>query len=270
MNNIIANVNPLYFYLAATHAASTEETRYYLNGIFIQPDPDGGVFITATNGHTLMSFHDPEGSAPEKGLLVHYGTKMTFAKKCKITNAHARNHICRPITEDVRFRAVFRTENDHTIKASIVCGEIGSDWDGQEAIEVHAENLHIDGTFPDWIRVVPVHNPLEKQGCASYNAIILAAYQAVAKTQNNITGVFEANKCPVIKINSNYINAPALIDIGGYPNLLAVIMPMRGTGETPDIPEAFRSFVGYETRTNDIIDQVKRQERRKSEGRNAA
>lgn len=49
------------FLAAASLFVSKEETRYYLNGVLIEPAPQGGVFLVATDGHRLVCFHDPEG-----------------------------------------------------------------------------------------------------------------------------------------------------------------------------------------------------------------
>ena len=40
---------------------STEATRYYLNGFYVERDPVKGVRIVATDGHRLVVFHDADG-----------------------------------------------------------------------------------------------------------------------------------------------------------------------------------------------------------------
>lgn len=48
-------------FAAAYVFASTEETRYYLNGVLVEPHPDGGVLLVATDGHRMVAIKDDEG-----------------------------------------------------------------------------------------------------------------------------------------------------------------------------------------------------------------
>ena len=52
------------------HAAiSKEETRYYLNGVFIEPHPVGGAVLVATDGHRMLVAHDEKGEVSGSGDL---------------------------------------------------------------------------------------------------------------------------------------------------------------------------------------------------------
>ena len=51
-------VNPEKLWITANFQ-STEQTRYYLCGVFIEP-ADEGVTMTATDGHRLVTCHDPQ------------------------------------------------------------------------------------------------------------------------------------------------------------------------------------------------------------------
>jgi hypothetical protein len=75
MTQTITIADPALF-CAAMLCVSKEETRYYLQGVFIQPATGGGILLTATDGHTLFHAHDPAGTtdraaivAPDKGKL---------------------------------------------------------------------------------------------------------------------------------------------------------------------------------------------------------
>ncbi|WP_339774276.1 hypothetical protein [uncultured Thalassospira sp.] len=46
------------YFLAAWQFTSTDDTRYYLGGVHIEPHPDGGALLVATNGHILCAIHD--------------------------------------------------------------------------------------------------------------------------------------------------------------------------------------------------------------------
>lgn len=59
----------------AWFCVSTDEARYYLNGVFVGPHPAGGAWVVATNGTVLVAFRDADGIAsgpailtPDKGL----------------------------------------------------------------------------------------------------------------------------------------------------------------------------------------------------------
>jgi DNA polymerase III sliding clamp (beta) subunit (PCNA family) len=41
---------------------STEETRYYLNGVHVEPHPVKGAILVATDGHRMLIAHDKDGS----------------------------------------------------------------------------------------------------------------------------------------------------------------------------------------------------------------
>lgn len=64
-------------YKAAMLAASTEETRYYLNGVFVEPCVYGGVTLTATDGHVLVCIRDLDGSADESAIVIHPAKQET-------------------------------------------------------------------------------------------------------------------------------------------------------------------------------------------------
>src|SRR5690554_1106144 len=60
---------------------STEETRYYLNGVHIEQHQDEGVFLVATDGHRLLVAHDVSGKIDGGTAIVHLGKDQL--KACK-------------------------------------------------------------------------------------------------------------------------------------------------------------------------------------------
>lgn len=109
------------------HAMSTEETRYYLNGVFLHLR-DGGDTLgaVATDGHRLAlnSVPAPEilGGFPEPGVIVPRETVPILMKMAD----------GKPLTLTV-------TE-----------GKIRAEIDGETLV-----SRLIDGTFPDYQRVIP-------------------------------------------------------------------------------------------------------------------
>lgn len=120
---------------------SVDETRYYLNGIYFEPSPKGGVIVVATDGHTMIVLHDPDGEANRPAIVA---VQPSFVSK---------------VRSEKRKR---RTQNEPAVI------EIKSleDTPWLNTIEVlpHPLNRHdhiiyhvaeIDGKYPDWRRVVP-------------------------------------------------------------------------------------------------------------------
>lgn len=111
-------------------AISTEETRYYLNGVFMHSDHAGRLVFAATDGHRLyrqeLAVNAPEGMPgvilPRK--LVSVLAKLIKGKACPET-----------VSIDVSdSRVAFRFSN------------------------VAIRSKVIDGTFPDYNRVIPRNN----------------------------------------------------------------------------------------------------------------
>jgi DNA polymerase-3 subunit beta len=113
-------------------AISTEETRYYLNGIFLHATAREGVDVlraVATDGHRLASFEIPlpDGAAGMPGIIVP-----------------------RKTVNEIR-RLVDEAQGDVGIELSDTKVRF-------HAGETVLTSKLIDGTFPDYERVIPQHN----------------------------------------------------------------------------------------------------------------
>lgn len=116
-------------------AISTEETRYYLNGIFLHAGQRAGVDVlraVATDGHRLASVEAPlpEGAAGMPGVIVPRKTV---------------NELRKLVDETVAEIAVSLSET-----------KIRFAFD-----EIQMTSKLIDGTFPDYERVIPTGNDKE-------------------------------------------------------------------------------------------------------------
>lgn len=108
-------------------AISTEETRYYLNGIHLHPTEDALVAVT-TDGHRLAK-HDmpmPEGAAELPPIIIP-------RKTCQLLQGFTEK------AENVAFEC-------SKSKIKITVGD------------VTMISKLIDGTFPDYTRVIPTSN----------------------------------------------------------------------------------------------------------------
>ncbi|MBX2834432.1 MAG: DNA polymerase III subunit beta [Micavibrio sp.] len=113
-------------------AMSTEETRYYLNGIYLHEAENGGVQVlraVATDGHRLARFEMPlpDGAAGIAGIII---PRKLIGELRKLVDEAADS-----ITIDVSENKI-RFTFDHIILTSKL----------------------IDGTFPDYQRVIPQGN----------------------------------------------------------------------------------------------------------------
>ena len=103
----------------------TDAIRYYLQGVCIQPHPRGeGVTLTATDGHCLLTAHDPKAdpaTLPAEGLIVNLGKDgLKAARKGQTVTIN-------PATGDASVDNTWRS----------------------------ASTTIVDGTFPDWRRILP-------------------------------------------------------------------------------------------------------------------
>lgn len=197
------------FYRIAFACASTEETRFYLRGVFVEPSESGGAILTATDGHRMICIHDEkaEFGAHESPLIIRLSPEAL--KLCKAKRGEERREIA--IAGDV---------------ATIEIVTIGENGDHRQAIGL-SPNCIVDGTFPDWRRVIPAT-------IAKGNGDALDAYQGkyiagfadigdeLAKVANHARGGVMQ-----MRVNEDGPNRMAWIHWAAIPHAFGVLMPMR-------------------------------------------
>jgi DNA polymerase-3 subunit beta len=117
----------------AKFAISTEETRYYLNGVYLHvamQDGAGRLRCVATDGHRLarIDMALPEGAAGAPGVIV---PRKTVGELRKLLDDDAAEISVSVSESKIRFATA----------------------------EVILTSKVIDGTFPDYTRVIPLANP---------------------------------------------------------------------------------------------------------------
>jgi DNA polymerase-3 subunit beta len=171
-------------------AVSTEETRYYLNGINLEFTPDG-VIMAATDGHRMIVLRQPYGEHAATG-------------------AHASVIVPRDLVAKLKIK--LRTLDETTLTIAD---------DGKLTFE-HAGEMfggaRVDGTFPDYRRVVP--QDLDGKP-AQYNPAYLADF---AKARKELGG--DRTTSPVVRYNGG---SPAVVDFayGTDFQAIGVLMPIR-------------------------------------------
>ena len=102
-------------------AISTEETRYYLNGVYLHPLPDARLALVATDGHRLAKRELPYDLTGLSGIIIPRKTVNIIAKIMEGKATFSGS------AQKIRF----------------------------ESEKVTLTSKLIDGTFPDYTRVIP-------------------------------------------------------------------------------------------------------------------
>ena len=159
---------------AAAICMSTEETRYYLCGVYIAPHPDGGLVIVATDGHRMFVGWDREGTMQGDPIILSCEKRdwSTFAKATSATI----------------------TGNDGT-PLSVECDTPK----GPARFFASA----VDGSYPDWRRVIPREKA--RATAAGFDARYLGDFGKVRKILNG--GTF-------IALTGASNNDPHIVNLG--------------------------------------------------------
>lgn len=117
-------------------AISTEETRYYLNGVFMHCR-NGKLRLVATDGHRLymQEFDAPEFMTDDLPAVII--PRKTIATLHKMAKGKAQPESFAIEVTDCKIRFT---------------------WDGLDGVSYVLTSKLIDGTFPDYQRVIPMHN----------------------------------------------------------------------------------------------------------------
>jgi len=192
---------------------STEETRYYLNGVFIHAT-DKGICLVATDGHRLAVFRDEAGFTSANCIAQLPKEAFAAIKKSKnkqflwfgIIGSHAG--IGR------REARVFDTVlgqcdgAEEAQDAMLDVAHPGVIWAG--AVDM------IDGTFPDYQKVIPTERA-QAGVSAPFNPKLLAAFTEVSRDvqSNHPVMLFPAGESQAIMVDC------------GRSDFVGVLMAMR-------------------------------------------
>lgn len=206
-------------YRLATICQSHEETRYYLNGVNVEPCPQGGVLLVATDGRRMVCIHDENGHADETAIIQ---LSRDALKSCKLKKGEDR----RTITVDGT--------------TATVTAYVGNDPDEAGERIAISERCKVDGTFPDYRRVVPIVSYNEHSRPGAFNGRYLGDFGKIA------AGLAPYRKTETIRVMSFEPLSPALIMFPGAPNAFGVLMPIRGVDLTECVPEWFNNKPAFE------------------------
>jgi DNA polymerase III sliding clamp (beta) subunit (PCNA family) len=190
--------------------ASTEETRYYLRGVYVEYK-DGFVNGVATDGHRLLAVHRKSefcsDTAQTLGLDEGIIIPLDAIKKLKVKKSLSHY----PLTLDKA------TDKKYILGCA-----------GEEIIFEP-----VDGTFPDWKKVVPFVTEPEPAGP-----------QMTAQFNGKYLADFEKMPYGAPMIHHNGPSNPAVISFETEPggDVIGVIMPMRREMSIPHYPWATSNY----------------------------
>jgi DNA polymerase-3 subunit beta len=151
-------------------AMSNEETRYYLNGVYLHVAENGNLKVVATDGHRLatVEIDAPEGSKDMPGVIIPRKTVNEVGKLL---------------------------ENQEEIKISLSDSKIKFN-----AGKIELLSKVVDGTFPDYQRVIPSNNP---------NHLKTAVDDFKESIDRVATIAIDKTKAVKVKLSKNNINFSA-------------------------------------------------------------
>ena len=229
----------------ASACVSTEETRYYLTGVHVEPEPkSGGAVMVSTDGHKMIVIRDAAAFV-EGDAIVALSASMKASMKALVGRVPPKPKKKRgPLglrtlqTERITQGSNIKLVIDGNLAALIEVDPartFDTDEDRASAfallrapdISVRAmqwAETRIDGTFPQWRRVVLAPKP-ELASVSTFNQrIVQPVIEALTYHGRNPT----ARTIPTGGESSPYIVRTACKEIDGF----GVVMPMRA--DTPD------------------------------------
>jgi DNA polymerase III sliding clamp (beta) subunit (PCNA family) len=213
-------------FLFVSRFSSNEETRYYLNGVFVHlGSRDKAVRLVATDGHRLgvlrLAHNEGEGDPKAESFII--SSQKDILRACK-GRQHDRLWL-RCFDDRLEIIDVGTVEaTPEDIKA----------YTGVVKVTFPAASTYIDGTFPDYERVIP-EKLSGKRGKQGVNATYVAPFAVDGKSSKGIVIGFN-DDAPMIVTNTD-------------PRFLGVLMPMRFDMSDDDILARRRHVLGLPEQT---------------------
>lgn len=199
----------------AYFAVSKEETRYYLNGVHIEPHPVKGALLVSTDGHRMVCIHDANAECDEVAIVQ----LPTFVRAlCKTSKKGKGLEVDRAVLE------VSKADN----RATVVIESVNAKGDvTRTAPVVTAHKVIIEGNFPDWRRVTP-KGPFSAGSPAAFNSKLVGEIgQFGARLRHD-----SSNPPPMYFLRSGDSDAaPVVVRWASQHHIFAILMPMRGDVE---------------------------------------
>ena len=183
--------------------ASTDETRDYLQGVYVEPHPQGGVLLVTTDGHRMLVVRDETGFADETAVIK---LKKDALKHCKSKRGDCREIVIDSGMNEAAIRLVSGTADEPEYSPLAI-----------------AYRVRVDGPYPDYRRVIP---QTFEGGMPAFNGGYLGSFGDIGKDlAEHVHGV--SRETPAMRLTPNN-SGPAVITWPDYSDLaFGVLMPMR-------------------------------------------
>ena len=211
-------------FAAAYLFASTEQTRYYLCGVLVEPHPDGGVLLVATDGHRMVAIRDDEGETNGTWICAAPREILALCRKPAKRFEFAPGHI--HFVDTITY-----------VTAVSFCPDADKEqeWADPSKIDKHHLGIAyappIDGTYPDWRVVFRRSNQSESSSYVNLNGEFLADFSRAAK-------ILSGGMTSAITLTLLAPADPVLVNVETIEGKIAgLLMPMRGAGERQSVPD---------------------------------
>lgn len=220
----VTTINARY-YLEAGAFVTKQISRYTLNAVRVEPHPEGGAAIIATDGHTMGIFHDRDGRCDEAVTIAFRPeiARLAKAKKgtIRLIRVNGDLDIIQPASKSAPEQALVRFFN---------------------AI------LTTTSQFPNWRQVLP--DAEEAVHVADFNGNYLSRCAlAKAEFRNDGISIFQKDE------HSQAIVRTSRDDFVG------IVMPMQLNVERP-YPSAFQPFLRPKTAPADAETKAAKKKKR--------
>ena len=196
MKTTTVTISRAAYVAAITETVAEDDIRWYLNGFLIEEHPAGGILLVSTNGHQLSAIHDERGTI-ERGDSFPGDTQII---------------VDLPKANRAPFRKVSNLDQLVTIELTeeqpVLLSVSGTTVQGAK----------LEGTFPDWRRVVPT---VSDSGLVGHMDVSF-----FAKINKQASLLKRGPKNPV-QLRQPDKNSSALVFLGNSPEFLGIVMPMR-------------------------------------------
>lgn len=196
-------------FIDVRRAAAEDDPRYYLDGVLIEPHPDKGAFLVATNGRAMLVAHDKKATAPRSAVIKLELTEIPDEPELDEWG----DPLPRAGFEGSRLRFSLGQGKDF-----IAC--FSHSWNAQWRRGLITE-VTPASAYPDWRTPLKDETPASASDRPLANAFDPALLQRIA------------NGRPVQMTPSEHQGGPYHLHFHNRPNLCGRIMPMRANIATP-------------------------------------
>lgn len=189
---------------------SNGDIRYYLDHIRVEPHPENGVLLIATNGHIMCVIHDAEGvcSSP---IILRVTKQMVAAGAQKFGKfGKSGSYVLLNPTPD-------GMKSDEDVNTSGHCMILSA---AKSELFILPGDPIVDAKYPDWRKVIPT-GPLEYGLRSLVNSSYLTRIAKVLCSKEHSGLIF------MHQPGEKMLDSALIVKAQEWPEVLAVVMPMR-------------------------------------------